>query len=237
MKRFLISAAIMSIVITHDAYAGGGGGPVGATEYTQIANNAQLLLMVARQTDSLVEEVKTAQATLQSVQNLGNIDWSLAEPALMQVFQASQQALGVSYQMQNIDQAFRDAYSTYQTVQDFSSSYQGWTDNTMDSLKAVLRAANIQSNNFASENMAMSYFSSLSNNAVGQTQAIQAGNAISGQLIGQLQKMRQLQMAQMNAQNAFMAHQVNTEAAAKAAFENKIKIHQGGNNVQYNLGN
>jgi type IV secretion system protein TrbJ len=237
MKRFLISAAIMSIVITHDAHAGGGGGPVGATEFTQIANNAQLLLMVAKQTESLIEEAKTAQATLQSVQRLGNTDWNLAQSALMQVFQASQQAQGVSYQMQNIDQAFGDAYPTYNPPRNFTSAYQGWTDNTMEALKAELRAANIQNNNFASENTAMSYFSGLSDNAVGQTQAIQAGNAISGQLVGQLQKMRQLQMAQMNAQNAFMAHQVNTEAAAKAAFENKIKIHQGGNNVQYNLGN
>jgi hypothetical protein len=41
-------------------------------------------------------------------------------------------------------------------------------------------------------------------------------------------------MAQMNAQNAYMAHQVNTEAANKAAFENKIKVYEPeGNNAGY----
>jgi P-type conjugative transfer protein TrbJ len=219
-------------------HAGGGGSPIGgATELTQIANNAELVLMVAKQTETLIEQAKTAQATLQSVQRLGNTDWNLAQSALMQVLDASQQAQGVSYQMQNIDQAFTQAYPTYQAPQNYTSAYQGWTDNTMASLKAELRAANIQNNNFASENTAMSYFSSLSDNAVGQTQAIQAGNAISGQLVGQLQKMRQLQMAQMNAQNAFMAHQVNTDAASKAAFESKINVYQNGeNNEQFNSG-
>lgn len=215
-------AVLMAFSLTSPAWAGGGGMPVGATEVTQIANNAELVGLGIQQAEMIIQQVQTAQATLRSIESYGDMDWNSAQGALMDIFRATRQARGVSYQMQNLDEGFRQAYPTYRPQQNYSTAYQGWTDDTMEGLKSSLHAANIQSNQFNTENSAMNYLSGLSDNAQGQTQAIQAGNAISGQLVSQMQKMRQLQMAQMNAQNAFMAHQVNTEAASKAAFENSL---------------
>lgn len=219
-------ATLVMLSLTSPAWAGGGGMPVGATEVTQIANNAELVGLGIQQAEMIIQQVQTAQATLRSVQQYENMDWNSAQGALMDLFRATRQARGVSYQMQNLDDGFRQAYPTYRPQQNYSTAYQGWTDDTMEGLKSSLHAANIQSNQFNTENSAMNYLSGLSDNAQGQTQAIQAGNAISGQLVGQMQKMRQLQMAQMNAQNAFMAHQVNTDAASKAALSQYLTKYQ-----------
>jgi P-type conjugative transfer protein TrbJ len=50
-------------------------------------------------------------------------------------------------------------------------------------------------------------------------QAIQIGNEIAGQQVVQLQKLRQLAMAQMQAQNAYMAAQEQKEMVNRAAEE------------------
>jgi len=46
----------------------------------------------------------------------------------------------------------------------------------------------------------------------GSLQALQAGNMIASQQIDQLQKLRQLYMAQMQAQNSYMAGQAQNQA-------------------------
>lgn len=229
-----VALALLMMTVALPAYAGDSAVPVGATEVTQLANHAELISLGLQQAQMIIQQVQTAQSTLRSIQSYKDMDWHSAENALTDLYDASQQARGISYTMQNIDESFQEAYPTYHPPQDFTSAYQNWTDDTMEGLKASLRAANIQNSQFNSENLALHYLSSLSDNATGQTQAVQAGNAIAGQIIVQMQKMRQLQMAQLNAQNAYMAHQVNTQAADKAAFENQIHEYQPeGNNESY----
>ena len=61
-------------------------------------------------------------------------------------------------------------------------------------------------------------------NALGQStegrmQAIQVGNMVATEQVAQTQKLRQLMATQINAQNAYMAHQVSQEAQAQANTE------------------
>ena len=50
-------------------------------------------------------------------------------------------------------------------------------------------------------------------------QAIQVGNMVATEQVAQTQKLRQLMATQINAQNAYMAHQVSQEAQAQANTE------------------
>ncbi len=56
----------------------------------------------------------------------------------------------------------------------------------------------------------------LSDTAEGRMQAIQTGNMIAAEQVQQLVKLRQLMMAQINAQNVYMADQTNREAQRAA---------------------
>ena len=54
-------------------------------------------------------------------------------------------------------------------------------------------------------------------------QAIQAGNMLAAEQIQQLAKLRQLMMAQINAQNVYMANQTNRDAQRVATQQEWIK--------------
>ena len=54
-------------------------------------------------------------------------------------------------------------------------------------------------------------------------QAIQAGNMLAAEQIQQLSKLRQLMMAQINAQNVYMANQTNRDAQRVATQQEWIK--------------
>ena len=56
----------------------------------------------------------------------------------------------------------------------------------------------------------------MSDSSVGRMQALQLGNMMAGEQVQQLVKLRQLVMAQVNAQNVYMAHQTNREAQRSA---------------------
>jgi P-type conjugative transfer protein TrbJ len=77
----------------------------------------------------------------------------------------------------------------------------------------------LQSTQFETEESTMQTLQTLSQSAVGRMQAIQAGNQIAAQPVRQTQKLRQLLMAQMGMQAAFMAGQADQDAAQRAAYE------------------
>ena len=70
---------------------------------------------------------------------------------------------------------------------------------------------------FGNEQQLVSQLQHRSASAQGQLQAVQAGNEISMTMVGQMQKMRQLQMAQMNAQNAYLTEQKGRQDAGDQA--------------------
>ena len=56
----------------------------------------------------------------------------------------------------------------------------------------------------------------MSDTSVGRMQALQLGNMMACEQVQQLVKLRQPVMAQVNAQNVYMAHQTNREAQRSA---------------------
>ena len=61
--------------------------------------------------------------------------------------------------------------------------------------------ATVQADDLQSERDLVGALSDSSSTAEGQLQAVQAGNQIGVAMVGQMQKLRQLQMAQLQAQN------------------------------------
>ena len=85
-------------------------------------------------------------------------------------------------------------------------------------------AANMQSNQFATEEMTLKQLRTMSQSATGQMQAIQVGSQIAEQQVQQLQKLRQLMMAQLNQQNTYMAGQEQKEATRKVAADRAFDV-------------
>src|SRR5207244_11281313 len=69
---------------------------------------------------------------------------------------------------------------------------------------------------FATEQGRIQALQALSDSAEGRMQALQLGNMMAAEQLQQLVKLRQLMMAQINAQNVYMANQTNRDAQRAA---------------------
>lgn len=121
--------------------------------------------------------------------------------------------------MQNLSAQFKQLYPGYQAPTNYEQDYQAWTNNSLESIRTALETANRQSQVFEEEKADMRKIETLSDSAEGQMQVLQTGNMLAAQLVEQLQKLRLLQMTEMQAQNAYMATQLQDQAAEKAAIK------------------
>jgi P-type conjugative transfer protein TrbJ len=190
------------------------------------SNFAKNAMTAARALQSNINEATQIQNQLQQiameVKNLTRFPtgvWGDIQSELNQLTQLAQSSGAISYAMQNLSAQFHQRYPGYQAPADYQQEYQQWTTNALDGIRTALEAANQQNNQFAEENGNMQRIKAESDSAVGQMQALQAGNMLAAQLVQQLQKLRELQMAEMQAQTAYMATQIQEQATEKAALK------------------
>lgn len=212
LKRILI-AALIAASLTQGAHAGSVAGFGGSTEVTQILNNVELVNQGAQMYQVLQQTIEQVKYTKQQLDNLikaPQMFWGEAAADLQQLAQLVAKGQALGYALGNIDQQFANKYQGY-NPNTYQTASRNWTDTSMDSLKAALQTAGLQSNQFTSEQATISSIQNLAATAPGALQATQAGVMVASQQVVQLQKLRQLYMAQMQAQNAYMAQQVQEQ--------------------------
>ncbi|MDQ3232870.1 MAG: hypothetical protein M3Q07_13715, partial [Pseudobdellovibrionaceae bacterium] len=80
----------------------------------------------------------------------------------------------------------------------------------------AMKAANLQFEQFSSEEETIKTIQRLGSSAKGRMEAIQAGNLIASQQVSQIQKLRGLMMAQMQMQSAYLSFEANQKDSANA---------------------
>lgn len=205
----------------------------GATEPTQIMNNIQLTMSYAEQARQTVTQLNQYQTMLTNLMRLTPSE--LLGQASRQLWQDQNMAQtfnnlrnividgqSMAYTMSNMNSRFKainPGYGNFGSGMDFFKAYQNWSDNTLGQVKNAVAMVTAHSENFASEEGMVQELSNASNSAQGQLQAVQAGNQIGVAMVGQMQKLRQLQMAQMQAQNAYIAGQQSRQDAGDAQMQ------------------
>lgn len=232
MTKKLICGLISVSLLSNSALVhAGGGGVAGATEVTQILNNVQLLeqsSQMYQQVQQTIMQVNMAQQQLKNLIAAPQFIWGQAQAELQQLTNLVAQGQALGYQLANIDEAFSTKYSGYANTAkiDFKTASRQWTATSLDSIKSALQTAGVQSQQFASEESALQTIQSIASGSQGGLQAAQAGVMVASQQVNQLQKLRQLFMAQMQAQNSYMASQEQKEASRRMANEAHFKTHQ-----------
>jgi len=159
----------------------------------------------------------------QNTESLSPQDWQSASSDLQRLATLVQGGQSMSYSMQNLDASFRQRFPGYQAPTNSNQSFQALTDTSLDSIRTSLIAANAQSGQMDSESAVLANLRSAANGTQGQKAAIDAGNQIAIMQVEQTQKMRQLVMAQMQAQSAYMATETQSKAAEAASIKNATK--------------
>ncbi len=158
------------ILVAFPTYAGGVTGQ--ATEWTQLANNAELISLVGKSAEQVNNQITQISQLAEQIQNqiniyknllqntaqLPNHIWGQVENDLSKLQNIVAQGQGVAFSMGNIDdvlkqrfQSFADMKTNLPDGQSFSSTYQGWSDTNRDTIAGTLKAANLTAEQFSSE--------------------------------------------------------------------------------------
>ncbi len=211
-----VAAIIVSTGLPAPVHAGGATGQ--ATEWTQLANNAELITLVGKSAEQVNNQIKQITQLAEQIQNqlniyknllqntaqLPNHVWGQVQNDLNKLQSIVSQGQGVAFSMGNIDdvlkqrfQSFSDMKTNLPNGQTFSSTYQNWSDTNRDTIGGTLKAANLTAQQFTSEESTMASLRSMSESADGQMKALQVGHQIATQQVAQMQKLRGLVSQQM----------------------------------------
>ena len=205
--------AIGLAALTSPAMAGGGAGipGTGATEFTQIMNNAELISLGGQSAQQIVNQVSqiTNQVTqiqnqlrqyenmLQNTMQLPNHIWGQVAKDIQSLQSAVQKGQAIAYSMGNLDNALKQRFASYTDFQanlpnatNYSETYKTWTTTNRDTISGTLAAAGLTSSQFSTEESTMSQLRSQSQSADGQMKALQVGHQIAAQQVEQMQKLR-----------------------------------------------
>lgn len=211
-----IAAVVLSATLPVPAYAGGVTGQ--ATEWTQLANNAELVSLVGKSAEQVNNQITQISQLAEQIQNqlniynnllqntaqLPNHTWGQVESDLKNLQNVVAQGQGVAFSMGNVDDVLKQRFQSFAEMKSnlpegasFSATYQNWSDTNRDTIAGTLKAANLTADQFSSEESTMSSLRSMSESADGQMKALQVGHQIAAQQVAQMQKLRGLVSQQM----------------------------------------
>lgn len=203
-----------------------------ATEWTQLLNNAQLIGIAGQSAEQVQNQLTQINQLAQQIQNqiqiyenmlqntlqLPNHIWGQVESDFAQLQSLVNQGQGIAFSMGNLDDVLKQRFKSFGEFrtglangEDFSSSYQQWSDTNRDTIASTLHAAGLTSDQFATEEATMAQLRSMSESSVGQMQALQVAHQIAAQQVEQTQKLRAL----VSQQTTMMATWYQSEQAAK----------------------
>jgi type IV secretion system protein TrbJ len=210
-SRLVIALVMATVAAIPYAYAGTATGA--ATEWTQVANNAELIKLLESsgtqihnqltQINQLGQQIETQlniyQNMLQNTATLPEHIWGQVEADINQLRSIVETGQSIAFSMGNADDVLQQRFQSYSTLRTnlpnnatFSSTYQTWSDTNRETIASTLRAAGLTSDQFTTEEATMSSLRSMSETADGQMKALQVGHQLAAQQVEQTQKLRGL---------------------------------------------
>ena len=190
-----------------------GVGVGGATEWTQILNNIQLVELagtnaeqvaqnvqqIAHQATQIENQLNQYRAMLQNLERLPQNIWGEAVEDLNRLQRLVSQGEGIAFSLGGLDDVLRQRFPSFDEVQTglsqgrtFSDEYARWSQTNRDTISGTLAAAGLTAQQFQTEAYTLAQLHAQSQSAVGQMQALQVGHAIANQQVEQMQKLRGL---------------------------------------------
>ena len=178
---------------------------------------------VINEVQMIANQIKQIENMVQNTSTYSGVWDQDALARLNRLGQIIEQEQAIAYSMAGMERVFRERYPGYRPVTDWATAYDQWTRTTLDTLRGTLSAVRLHADDFTDEQRRIQTLTALSDSAEGRMQALQAGNMLAAEQIQQLAKLRQLMMAQINAQNVYMANVTNRDAQRTATQQEWVK--------------
>lgn len=239
-SNWIAATMIASISLYPLAPAHAGSATGAATEWTQLANNTQLidllkssglqvdnqLTQITQLAEQIQNQLNIYKNMLQNTAQLPDHIWGQVENDLNQLRDIVQQGESISFSMGNADDVLQQRFKSYAglkanmpNAESFSTTYQKWSDTNRDTIGSTLKAASLTADQFNTEEGTMSSLRSMSESADGQMKALQVGHQIAAQQVSQMQKLRGLVSQQMTMMGTWLQTEQTDKDLAQARRE------------------
>ncbi|WP_236769804.1 P-type conjugative transfer protein TrbJ [uncultured Agrobacterium sp.] len=226
-----------TIVLSPVASAHAGSATGAATEWTQLANNAQLidllkssgiqvdnqLTQITQLAEQIQNQLKIYENMLQNTARLPDNIWGQVERDLNRLRSIVDQGQSISFSMGNADDVLQQRFKSYSDLktdlpnaETFSNTYQSWSDTNRDTIGSTLKAASLTADQFNTEEGTMSSLRLMSESADGQMKALQVGHQIAAQQVSQMQKLRGLVSQHMTMMGTWLQSEQSDKDLAQA---------------------
>jgi P-type conjugative transfer protein TrbJ len=191
-----------------------------ATEWTQLANNLQLINAYIRQGEELRQKILMVA---DMARNIANLPAQIFGPIMADIGRLAsvvQNGRALAYSMANLDAEFRNRFRGYgYNARTWFRDYRDWSQTSLDTTLGTLRAAGLQGEQLASEQAVLAQLRTMAQSSDGRMKALQVSNQIMEQQVQQLMKLRQLILADLQSKQAYQAAQIQKQASEEAGTE------------------
>lgn len=238
--NWIVATMTAAIALSPIVSAHAGSATGAATEWTQLANNAQLidllkssglqvdnqLTQITQLAEQIQNQLKIYENMLQNTAQLPDHIWGQVESDLNRLRSVVDQGQSISFSMGNADDVLQQRFNSYADLktnlpnaESFSNTYQSWSDTNRDTIGSTLKAASLTADQVDTEEGTMSSLRSMSESADGQMKALQVGHQIAAQQVSQMQKLRGLVSQQMTMMGTWLQTEQTDKDLAQARRE------------------
>jgi P-type conjugative transfer protein TrbJ len=225
----LINKRVLSVTVlfvwvffamTTGAYGGGGGITGGAMEFTQVANNSELILAVKKATEQvhnqitqitnqitqITNQIKMVQDMVMNTLSLPSQIFGEVMGVVNRVKRVYEDTRGVIFSLGNIDGMFRknfrsfeDMRKTIKTIKDYDAEYAKISEARQETITTVMKAIGVKYDQYTSDAELLTQLQKKAESAEGRNQILQAANQLNSFTARQLMDLKELSMLQINA--------------------------------------
>lgn len=192
-SKFKATATVIAIAAALSTAApvkaGGGGGFAGATEVTQLLNNAELLALYAEEVQQSMHQLQQLQNLVQNTQQLPIQMWQSVVTPITDMITAIENTQAVVRATSNAVNQMGERFGDSRTIMRAANEMHTWNRDLNNSIGAALRQAGINIQGVPSRQAALQAMQAASQSAQGRKQVLQAGNQIAGMVVNELQLM------------------------------------------------
>ncbi len=243
--RILRTCAVAAAILAGVPQVGGAGVVTGeATEWTQIANNAELVALVGKETqnvalnsEQLLTQVETLQTQLLSYQNmirntlnLPETIWRDVEGSLKELHSVMSEAKSLASDGGQLAEVLNSKMlldplfeASGLSKGEFEGRYDKWTELSNSALSATLAASRMTIEDVKTEAQALSRIQDQGKSVKGQVEAIQVGNELAASVAHQLTKLRSITAAQNEQTSVFQARWLGQMDAEEVNKRNVVR--------------
>lgn len=222
MKKILLAVSLAFTLSSGSAFADTVYCVNCTNEATEMMRQAQNFAEYTAQTANMIRQLEVMRQ--QAARLSADTPFSQTSELLKGIMSVVNEGQALGYNIGEITKKFEGQYPDFGKQQgNFFDNYQKWSQTTGDSIKSALMAAGLQMANFETESATADTLRTMNKSATGQMQAIQIGNAVSSEMLDEMRKLRQLNTAQNQAQNAYLLANKQQKDNSMASLEKMLK--------------